>query len=61
MQESATLAHLITTTCFLWCKRLGCLQVKRHGNKWKVQLKQGIVNIDGREYVFGKANGDFIF
>ena len=37
------------------------LQVVRNRNKWKCTLKQGIVHIDGREYVFGKANGDFVF
>lgn len=43
-----------------WTAR-SCLQVVRNRNKWKCTLKQGIVHIDGREYVFGKASGDFVF
>lgn len=43
-----------------WTPR-SCLQVVRNRNKWKCTLKQGIVHIDGREYVFGKASGDFVF
>lgn len=37
------------------------IQVVRNRNKWKCTFKQGIVHIDGREYVFGKATGDFVF
>jgi Transcription factor IIA, alpha/beta subunit len=39
----------------------GRLQVSRVRNKWKIGLKYGIVHIDGHEYVFQKANGEFIF
>lgn len=38
-----------------------CVQVNRVRNKWKIALKQGIVHIDGHEYVFAKANCEFIF
>jgi Transcription factor IIA, alpha/beta subunit len=43
--------------CFCWHGA----QVNRVRNKWKITLKQGIVHIDGHEYVFNKANGEFIF
>jgi hypothetical protein len=37
------------------------VQVVRNKNKWKRIMKNGIVHIDGREYVFSKATGEFVF
>ncbi|PWN41085.1 TFIIA-domain-containing protein [Ceraceosorus guamensis] len=34
-------------------------KVQRVKNKWKCVLKDGIANIDGRDYVFSKLNSDF--
>eukprot|EP00892_Ulva_mutabilis_P004052 jgi/Ulvmu1/2018/UM120_0014.1 len=36
-------------------------KVVRNKNKWKCTMKNGIVHIDGREYVFSKATGEFVF
>ncbi|KAK6200115.1 transcription initiation factor TFIIA large subunit [Scheffersomyces amazonensis] len=33
-------------------------RVQRIKNKWKFNLKEGIANIDGRDYVFHKATGE---
>lgn len=33
-------------------------KVQRVKNKWKCNLKEGIANIDGRDYVFQRANGE---
>jgi len=40
------------TTCF------PLKQITRSRNRWKFHLKDGIMNINGRDYVFQKANGD---
>jgi transcription initiation factor TFIIA large subunit len=34
-------------------------KVTRIKNKWKCILKDGIMNINGKDYLFNKANGDF--
>lgn len=34
------------------------LKITRIKNKWKFHLKDGIMNINGRDYLFSKANGD---
>ncbi|KAJ3302306.1 transcription factor IIA subunit alpha [Kappamyces sp. JEL0829] len=34
-------------------------KVSRVKNKWKCILKDGIVNINGKDYLFNKANGEF--
>ena len=34
-------------------------KVQRTKNKWKCVMKDGIVNVNGREYVFSKANGEY--
>jgi len=34
-------------------------KVQRTKNKWKVNLKDGIMHIGGREYIFHKAMGEF--
>lgn len=34
------------------------LQIHRSKNKWKFHLKDGIMNLNGRDYVFSKAIGD---
>ncbi|CAG8474494.1 8201_t:CDS:2 [Ambispora leptoticha] len=36
-------------------------KVTRTKNKWKCQLKDGIMSVNGRDYVFHKGNGDFEF
>lgn len=36
----------------------GCLQITRSRNKWKFYLKDGIMNIGGKDYIFQKSNGD---
>ena len=33
-------------------------KITRNRNKWKFHLKDGIMNINGRDYVFQKAVGD---
>jgi len=33
-------------------------RITRARNKWKFHLKDGIMNLNGRDYVFQKANGD---
>ncbi|KAJ3103445.1 transcription factor IIA subunit alpha [Phlyctochytrium bullatum] len=34
-------------------------KVSRIKNKWKCVLRDGIVNVNGKDYLFNKANGDF--
>ncbi|RKP24353.1 transcription factor IIA, alpha/beta subunit, partial [Syncephalis pseudoplumigaleata] len=34
-------------------------KVTRTKNKWKCVLKDGVMTMDGRDYVFHRANGDF--
>lgn len=34
-------------------------KVQRTKNKWKCVLKDGIVNVNGRDFAFAKANGEF--
>ncbi|KAJ3021628.1 transcription factor IIA subunit alpha [Thoreauomyces humboldtii] len=34
-------------------------KVNRVKNKWKCTLKDGIITVNGRDYVFNKANGEF--
>lgn len=36
-------------------------KVSRTKNKWKCQLKDGIINIDGRDYLFNRASGEMQF
>ena len=33
--------------------------VKRVKNKWKVTLKDGICNLEGRDYMFHRGTGEF--
>ena len=33
-------------------------KITRRGRNWKLRLKDGIMNINGRDYVFGKASGN---
>ncbi|XP_065225003.1 transcription initiation factor IIA subunit 1 isoform X2 [Planococcus citri] len=33
-------------------------KINRSRNKWKFYLKDGIMNLSGRDYIFQKANGD---
>lgn len=35
-----------------------CRQITRSRNKWKFHLKDGIMNLDGKDYIFQKAGGD---
>jgi transcription initiation factor TFIIA large subunit len=34
-------------------------KVHRTKNKWKCNLKDGVISVRGRDYVFSKANGEF--
>lgn len=34
-------------------------KVQRVKNKWKITLKDGIVSVQGKDYVFHKCNGEF--
>jgi transcription initiation factor TFIIA large subunit len=34
-------------------------KVHRTKNKWKCQLKDGVITIKGKDWVFSKANGEF--
>lgn len=34
------------------------LQITRSRNKWKFYLKDGIMNVNGKDFVFQKSNGD---
>ena len=34
-------------------------KVQRTKNKWKCTLKDGVVTVEGKDYVFHKANGEF--
>jgi len=36
-------------------------KVTRTKNKWKCQLKDGIMSVNGKDYLFQKGNGDFEF
>ena len=36
-------------------------QVTRTKNKWKATLQGGVVNLNGRDYVFKEAQGEFQF
>ena len=33
-------------------------KISRARNKWKFVLKDGVMNLNGRDYVFQKANGE---
>ena len=41
-----------------FCRRLP-VQVTRVRNKWKVMLKDGVMSINGRDYIFKKAACEF--
>lgn len=45
-------------TDFLEANLYFLLQINRSRNKWKFYLKDGIMNLAGRDYIFQKANGD---
>lgn len=34
-------------------------KVQRVKNKWKITLKDGIISADGKDYLFGKCQGEF--
>ncbi|KAK9449157.1 transcription factor IIA, alpha/beta subunit [Limtongia smithiae] len=34
-------------------------KVQRTKNKWKCVLKDGVVNVNGRDYLFGKGSGEY--
>jgi len=33
-------------------------KISRTKNKWRFTLKSGVMNIEGRDYVFSKATGE---
>lgn len=66
-------AQRLKTSAWVHCKLKQCpsvldaynthfllftLQIHRSKNKWKFHLKDGIMNLNGRDYVFSKAIGD---
>uniref|UniRef100_A0A061R7B9 Transcription initiation factor TFIIA large subunit n=1 Tax=Tetraselmis sp. GSL018 TaxID=582737 RepID=A0A061R7B9_9CHLO len=36
-------------------------KVSRTKTRWKCQLKAGIMHVNGRDYIFNKATGEFQF
>ena len=34
-------------------------KVTRSKSTWKCTLKEGIMNLNGKDYIFNKANGEF--
>jgi len=36
-------------------------QVQRNRSRWKLSLKDGLVEIDGRDFVFHRATADLDF
>lgn len=49
---------MFTATCIVLSLYLWHLQIYRVKTKWKLQLKDGIMNISGHEYVFHKCLGE---
>jgi hypothetical protein len=33
-------------------------KVQRNKNKWKLNLKDGVLNVNGKDYLFQRANGE---
>ena len=62
LYEKASPAHLArcqASTRQLPLTTISCPghQVQRTKNKWKVTLKDGLVSVNGREYLFAKCAG----
>jgi len=36
-------------------------KVTRAKNKWKCTLKKGVMTLDGKDVLFGKASGEFLW
>jgi transcription initiation factor TFIIA large subunit len=36
-------------------------KVARAKSKWKCTLKEGVMTLNGKEHVFGRANGEFMW
>jgi hypothetical protein len=36
-------------------------QVNRAKTAWKVQLRNAVLNADGKDYIFGKVTGDLLW
>lgn len=36
-------------------------KVNRTKNRWKINMKEGVFHINGKDYLFKKANGEWIF
>ena len=55
---------VVSIIALLKCVYMYCLtyvlfvQITRSRNKWKFYLKDGIMNLSGKDFVFLKANGD---
>lgn len=43
---------------FMTMLQFAYFQINRSRNKWKFYLKDGIMNIGGKDFVFQKSNGD---
>lgn len=39
-------------------RKWGNVQISRTKNKWRFILKSGVMNIEGRDFVFSKATGE---
>ena len=43
------------------CGGGGVAQVNRAKTAWKVQLRNAVLNADGKDYIFGKVTGDLLW
>jgi len=51
----SVISHLLK--CYVVCISL-LFQINRSKNKWKFHLKDGIMNVNGKDQLFMKATGD---
>ncbi len=49
---------IVFLSIFTFFKQEAFLKITRIKNKWKFQLQDGIMNINGKDYLFSKATGD---
>ena len=50
--------ELMSVCCDSSVHVLSAVQINRNKNKWKFHLKDGIMNLNGKDLVFQKASGD---
>ena len=60
LKQVSAMTSYIISSFFLSDNVIICQyeRVTRQRNKWKIHLKDGIMNLDGKEYVFSSAAGD---